>query len=131
MSNLSDEDIADIWKSVIENIKRLRVDNKFTYIKPVVKRQFKKEIEYISYELDLHGYSVQEAYEKVLGFIKKHYKNKSKYITIITGKGTDKREGLIHREILNWFDTAKFDQYIKAYKWINNNGALLVYLKSN
>jgi len=130
MSNLSDEDIADIWKSVIENVKPLHVDNKYTYIKPVNKTKLKKEIEYISYELDLHGYSVQEAYENILDFIKKHYENKSKYITIITGKGTDKKEGLIHKEIINWFDTDEFILYIKNYEWINNNGALKIWLKS-
>jgi len=130
MSNLSDEDIADIWKSVIENVKPLYVDNKYTYIKPVNKTKLKKEIEYISYELDLHGYSVQEAYENILDFIKKHYENKSKYITIITGKGTDKKEGLIHKEIINWFDTDEFILYIKNYEWINNNGALKIWLKS-
>ena len=130
MSNLSDEDIADIWKSVIENVKPLHVDNKYTYIKPVNKTKLKKEIEYISYELDLHGYSVQEAYENILDFIKKHYENKSKYITIITGKGTDKKEGLIHKEIIDWFDTDEFILYIKNYEWINNNGALKIWLKS-
>ena len=130
MSNLSDEDIADIWKSVIENVKPLYVDNKYTYIKPVNKTKLKKEIEYISYELDLHGYSVQEAYENILDFIKKHYENKSKYITIITGKGTDKKEGLIHKEIINWFNTDEFILYIKNYEWINNNGALKIWLKS-
>lgn len=130
MSNLSDEDIADIWKSVIENVKPLHVDNKYTYIKPVNKTKLKKEIEYISYELDLHGYSVQEAYENILDFIKKHYENKSKYITIVTGKGTDKKEGLIHKEIINWFDTDEFISYIKNYEWINNNGALKIWLKS-
>lgn len=130
MSNLSDEDIADIWKSVIENVKPLHVDNKYTYIKPVNKTKLKKEIEYIPYELDLHGYSVQEAYENILDFIKKHYENKSKYITIITGKGTDKKEGLIHKEIINWFDTDEFILYIKNYEWINNNGALKIWLKS-
>ena len=130
MSNLSDEDIADIWKSVIENVKPLHVDNKYTYIKPVNKTKLKKEIEYIPYELDLHGYSVQEAYENILDFIKKHYENKSKYITIVTGKGTDKKEGLIHKEIINWFDTDEFISYIKNYEWINNNGALKIWLKS-
>lgn len=130
MSNLSDEDIADIWKSVIENVKPLHVDNKYTYIKPVNKTKLKKEIEYISYELDLHGYSVQEAYENILDFIKKHYENKSKYITVVTGKGTDKKEGLIHKEIINWFDTDEFISYIKNYEWINNNGALKIWLKS-
>ena len=130
MFDSNNEDEVNAWKSVIKDIEHLRVDNKFVYIKPVNKIKFKKEIEYIPYELDLHGYSVQEAYENVLDFIKKHYANKSKYIIIITGKGTDKKEGLIHGEIINWFHTNKFILYIKNYKWINNDGALKIWLKS-
>ena len=130
MFDSNNEDEVNVWKSVIKDVKHLRVDNKFVYTKPVNKIKLKKEIEYIPYELDLHGYSVQKAYENILDFIKKHYENKSKHITIVTGKGTDKKEGLIHKEIINWFDTDEFISYIKNYEWINNNGALKIWLKS-
>ena len=121
-------DDKKLWNEVIKGIEPLCV-NSIVYNKNIVKSidYNKNKIEYI---LDLHGFSVQEAYNKVYSFIKKHYNNKSKYVIIITGKGTIEKEGLIHKEILNWFDTVKFNRYIKAYKWINNNGALQVYLTS-
>lgn len=130
MFDSNNEDEVNVWKSVIKDVKHLHVDNKFIYTKSINKTKLKKEIEYIPYELDLHGYSVQEAYENILDFIKKHYENKSKYVTVVTGKGTDKKEGLIHKEIINWFNTDKFILYIKNYEWINNNGALKIWLKS-
>jgi len=114
---LSEDDIK-AWKEVVDKLKQSRR-----------KRFAKNEIKQLPYILDLHGYGVQEAYDSSLNFIMQHIQVRSKYITIITGKGTDKKEGLIHKEIINWFDTNKFKKFIKRYKWINNNGALEIYLK--
>lgn len=108
--------------------------------KPLVKKQVVKQLEYnnipikfeppLLYELDLHGYTIQEAYIVLLSFIEKHIKNKTKYITIITGKGSLNKESLIHSEIEDWFETRYFSPYIREYKWINGNGALKIFLRN-
>ena len=108
--------------------------------KPLVKKQVVKQFEYnkipikfeppLLYELDLHGYTIQEAYIVLLSFIEKHIKNKTKYITIITGKGSLNKESLIHSEIEDWFETRYFSPYIREYEWINGNGALKIFLRN-
>ena len=111
------------------------------HTKPLVKRQVVKQFirKYIqvnltgpiSYTLDLHGYTVQEAYNKLQDFVYNHYENESRYITVITGKGTPEKESFIHYEIKSWLETEVFKKYLKNYEWTNGNGALKIFLKKN
>ena len=116
----------DIWNQLISTV----IPLKQTRVKTEVHKQyFKKVIYEISYVLDLHGYTVQEAYDKLIDFLTRHYTKHTKYITVITGKGNISKEGLIHSEIVDWLDTNILKQYIKSYEWTNDSGALKIYLK--
>lgn len=118
------DDIA-IWNKLISTVTPL----KKTKVKTEVHKQyFRKVIYKISYVLDLHGYTVQEAYNTVIDFISRHHRINTNRITIITGKGIN-NTGLIHKEIVDWLDTDILKQYIKSYEWTNGNGALKIYLK--
>lgn len=123
------DDDKEVWNEVIKGIEPLCVNN-IVYNKNIVKSidYNKNKIEYI---LDLHGFSVQEAYNKVYDFIKLHYERKSKYIIVITGKGLLNKEGLIHKEIILWLNTKKFKKYIKIHEWINHGGALKIVLNKS
>ena len=79
--------------------------------------------------LDLHGLTVEEAYQTLCRFITVHIKEGSKKITVITGKGSPKKEGLIHHEIQNWLDTSFFLDKIREVRWLNGGGALEISLK--
>ena len=119
-------DDLELW----ENIKKS--------VKPLVKHQVAKQLIYnyipvkcgiiIPYNLDLHGYTIHEAYHKLQDFIIKHYDLKTKYVTIITGKETPEKESLIHSEIEGWLNNPFFKNYVKDYAWINGNGAMRIYL---
>lgn len=116
----------DLWKQLISTV----IPLKQTKVKTEVHKQyFKKVIYEISYVLDLHGYTVQEAYDKLIDFLTRHYTKHTKYITVITGKGNINKEGLIHREVEDWLTSKRFYNYIRSYEWINGNGALKIYLK--
>lgn len=116
----------DLW----ENIKKS--------VKPLVKHQVAKQLIYknipiqcgiiIPYNLDLHGYTIQEAYIKLKSFILYHFENKTNYIIVITGKGTPEKESLIHSEIKGWLDNPFFKKYVRGFEWINGNGAMRIYL---
>ena len=116
----------DLW----ENIKKS--------VKPLVKHQVAKQLIYknipircgtiVPYNLDLHGYTIQEAYIKLKSFILYHSENKTKYIIVITGKGTPEKESLIHSEIEGWLDNPFFKKYVREFEWINGNGAMRIYL---
>ena len=80
--------------------------------------------------LDLHGKTVQSAYEKTLDFIENHIDLKTKYIIIITGKVRES-SGQIRKEIDGWLETNRFKKHIVKHEWLNGNGAVRLYLKGN
>lgn len=79
--------------------------------------------------LDLHGLTVEEAYQSLRRFIILHMQAHTKLITIITGKGTPTKEGQIHREISGWLETPFFREKINQVRWLNGGGALEIMLK--
>ena len=84
----------------------------------------------LSFCLDLHKMTVEEAYQKTLKFLKKHYELKTKKVEVITGKGYEGK-GLIHGEFMGWLDTRVFREYVKEAKWTNDTGAVEIWLKKN
>ena len=82
----------------------------------------------LSYSLNLHGYTVADAYEETKKFISCHQCAGSKKITIITGKGL-KQVGAIKKEIPLWFETPFFKEKILSFTWKNDGGAVDIVLK--
>lgn len=78
----------------------------------------------MSFVLDLHEHTVQNAYNVLLKFIENHSKNKSRFVTIITGYGTN-NQGIIKNEIEEWFKTKPFAPFIKKYNWMNDGSIKL------
>ena len=115
----------EIWESLKKSVKPLA---KKQVVQHLIKHKFIIKNDTRPYCLDLHGYTIQEAYNKLKDFIVYHKDNKTKYITIITGKGSLDKESLIHSEIENWISNPFFKNYIKTFEWINGNGALRIYL---
>jgi len=85
----------------------------------------------LNMSLDLHGLTIEEAYQTLRRFLTVHVRENSKVITIITGKGSPGKEGLIHHEIQNWLDTPFFKSKINEVRWLNGGGALELRLKRN
>ena len=123
---LSNDDII-LWNNIKDKVipleKNIVKELPFCHISI----EYPKPIIYI---LDLHGYTIQEAYDQLKIFINKHKERKSKYIIVITGKGKITKEGVIHKEIKDWLLTKEFKEKIKSSEWINGNGALKIFLKS-
>ncbi|MBQ7412704.1 MAG: Smr/MutS family protein [Alphaproteobacteria bacterium] len=120
--------------SLWENIKKT--------LKPLLNRQVREPVSFpkrlrvngvpervLMTTLDLHGLTVQEAYQTLRRFLMIHCRENTKNVTIITGKGSKEKEGLIHREIKNWLDTPFFQEKIIAAKWLNGGGALELHLR--
>ena len=79
--------------------------------------------------LDLHGLTVEQAYQTLRQFLVLHVRARSKTFTVITGKGSKTREGLIHHEMAGWLDTPFFKNKIRSYEWLNGGGAIKILLK--
>lgn len=82
------------------------------------------------YQIDLHGLTVQQAFDKVKKTLSAHYKKGSRRILIITGKGTTGK-GLIKNEFAGWMENPKLAKYIRAWRWQNAGGAAVIELKKN
>jgi len=78
--------------------------------------------------LDLHGLTVQEAFERSQKFIARARKSGLKEITIITGRGTTGK-ALIKNEFSGWLENSKLKPHILQHQWQNRGGAIKINLK--
>ena len=78
--------------------------------------------------LDLHGQTVQEAFESTNTFIKRARRAGLKEITIITGRGTTGK-ALIKNEFEGWLDNPAISPHIRTHTWQNHGGAVKISLK--
>ena len=78
--------------------------------------------------LDLHGLTVQEAFETSQKFITRARHAGIKEITIITGRGTTGK-ALIKNEFLGWLENPKISPHIRTHQWQNRGGAVKIALK--
>jgi len=78
--------------------------------------------------LDLHGQTVQEAFESTNKFIQKARRAGLKEITIITGRGTTGK-ALIKNEFSGWLENPTLSPHIRQHQWQNRGGAIKISLK--
>ena len=78
--------------------------------------------------LDLHGLTVQQAFEAYVTFITKAYRAGYMTVMIITGRGTTGKS-LIKNEFENWLEHPKIKSHIRSYQWQNRGGAVKIHLK--
>ena len=78
--------------------------------------------------LDLHGLTVQEAFETSQKFIRQARRTGLKEITIITGRGTTGK-ALIKNEFEGWLEHPKLKPHIRTHQWQNRGGAIKISLK--
>ena len=78
--------------------------------------------------LDLHGKTLQEAFESTNAFIKRARRAGLREITIITGRGTTGK-ALIKNEFEGWLDNPTLSPHIRRHQWQNRGGAVKISLK--
>ena len=71
-------------------------------------------------KIDLHGLTVDEAYQKVLTYLKTSFKKKNLLHIVITGLGNKSQgeeffTGKIRKQFPQWLDTEPFQQIVKSY----------------
>lgn len=74
--------------------------------------------------LDLHGLTTQQAFSKVLMFLKMHKMIESPYCKIITGES-----GIMRKDFYYWTETPVMKPYVGNVKKAHEDGAYLVRLK--
>ena len=125
-------------KNKIENIDNKNIKAKKFFVKPVLldanlHKQFKNH--HFS-KIDLHGLTVDQAYQKLIEYFSINYKKKNLFHIVVTGLGnkTNGEEfftGKIRRQFPFWLDTEKFQFMIKSYSpcKIQHGGLGAFYIK--
>lgn len=125
--SVSDETFKE-WFELIKTVKPLSKAEKQQSDVPPRLRVYGAPMRLLQNTLDLHGLTVQEAYNTVRRFFCLHHQAQTKIISIITGKGIQ-GTGLIKKEILFWLETPFFKDKVHSFKWINEGGTLEIQLK--
>lgn len=118
---------TELWNQLKQSVQPLAFNAAEQDLPPRLKVR-RAPLSPVSYNLDLHHLTIQEAYQKTQQFIEKHYKIGTKHIQIITGKGREGK-GAIHGEFAGWLDTTPFKQYIRQWEWKNDGGAANLWLR--
>ncbi len=99
----------------------------------------------IDRKLDLHGYSLFDAYNKFKNEVIKNYNQNKRCLLIITGKGVHQKNnnsdnthpklfyGKIKNSIVSWIEDADIKKYVLTYQDAGfdygGDGAIFVYLR--
>jgi len=80
-------------------------------------KQFKNNL---FQKIDLHGHTVDEAYQKVLSYLQMNSKKKNLLHIVITGLGNKSQgeeffTGKIRKQFPQWLETDLFQQIVKSY----------------
>ena len=116
----------DVWEEVKKTVKPVK--RKVMRDLPKRLRVVRGAQESQKTILDLHGLTVQEAFESTNSFIKKARRAGLKEITIITGRGTTGK-ALIKNEFEGWLDNPTLSPHIRQHTWQNRGGAVKIALK--
>lgn len=102
------------------------------------KKQLIKTKNYKLQSIDLHGYTLPDAYEKLKNIFAHISRIKIRILHVITGKGTrtpTEEQPTLRRIFSSWMQEpyffSKIDKIRKAPKEYGGDGAFLVYLKKN
>ena len=84
-------------------------------------QQLYKQFKNTSFQkVDLHGHTVDEAYQKVYSYLKLNFKKKNLLHIVITGLGNKSEgkeffTGKIRKQFPQWLETQPFQQLVKSY----------------
>ena len=112
---LNDEDKA-LWEAYTKTVQPLSKVSKFKIIGQKFSFHFgfkRKEKAFVPEILDLHGFTLEEAYSLFLRFLNYHIQQKTKKIIVITGKGKDGK-GLLKAEFPKWVENFQIKDKIKS-----------------
>ena len=135
---------ADIYIETLKSGSK-KIISDFSFSFGDLNKDLKKGKIKIDRRLDLHGYSLLDAYDKFKDEVIKNYNKKNRCILIITGKGVHKKPnnlgndqprlfyGKIKNSIIDWINEEGLKKYILTYQDAGiehgGDGAIFIYLR--
>lgn len=114
------KDDLKVWEYVTRNVTKLNEPRK-----PVIPTE--QNYSQLITTLDLHGYTLQEAFDTVISYLDLCYTYNVKSVTIITGKG--KGDATIRREFPHWLEHPVIVDKVSEYQELNQ-GAFRIKIKA-
>jgi len=112
----------DAWKQAVAGVQPLDVKQTISMKdRPIYSSPPKEVLGY-----DLHGMTVQQAFEHTVKLCARAFNYHINAITIVTGKS-----GQIRREFEGWLDNPALSQYVRYSRVQSNGGSYVVYLKKH
>ena len=120
-----------IWKAYIKTVSPLK---KKSLPKVRSVRRFFLFTPFLPPRLDLHGLTLQQAYEAFIDFFDLHVKEKTRKIVVVTGKGPNGK-GSLKKEFPLWLEKKEIRDKISHTEIPPEHkggaGAVIIYLKRN
>lgn len=103
-------------------------------IDKTIAKKIKKDLKKPDSTLDLHGHTLQSAYETFIKFVSQNYTSHNRTLLVITGHGNpEKQTGTIRKEFPKWINAMDIRQmilYVEYAPYQNkNDGAFYIYLR--
>ena len=132
---LTDEDKA-LWEAYTKTVtplKNVKTESRLkTFGRKLVGtfRFRKKEQNQVPNVLDLHGFTLEEAYALFVRFLNYHFENNTRKVIVITGKGKEGK-GLLKNEFPKWLENSLIKEKIQTAErpLLNDGGAFELILK--
>ena len=132
---LTDED-KKLWEAYTQTVTPIKKVKTNSRLKDFGKKLIKtfcfkrREKQNVPNILDLHGFTVEEAYALFGRFLNYHFENGTRKIVVITGKGKDGK-GLLKNEFPKWLETDQIKEKIQIANCTvkNDGGAFEITLK--
>ena len=125
-------------KKKSDNLDKKSTKIKKNFSKPVLldNNLYKQFNDHHFSKIDLHGLTVDQAYQKLIEYFSVNYKKKNLFHIVVTGlgnktKGEEFFTGKIRRQFPFWLETEKFQFMIKSYSpcKIQHGGLGAFYIK--
>jgi DNA-nicking Smr family endonuclease len=120
LSKIMEDNDKEEWMRAINGVQPL--DQKQTISMknvPVFTGPTKEVLTY-----DLHGMTVQQAFDHTIKLCARGYECNMSQITIVTGKS-----GQIRREFEAWLENPSISRYVRGFRPLPNGGSFYVYLR--
>lgn len=121
---------ADLWDKVSKTVTPLNSKEKKSWMSRV--RRFFSFDCILPSKLDLHGMTLQQAYDATYSFLLEHSGLGTPKVIVITGKGKG-GEGKLKKEFPFWLEKKELAEKIDRFEYApyqkGGDGAVIIYLK--
>ncbi len=133
ISDILSEEDKKLWSDCVKDIKKFPDKRDVTDI-------YDKKAKFIYIErndafilknrLDLHGYTINQAYETLFAFIEINFKAGRRIIYVITGKGKPESSETLNKLVPRWLNEKPLNAFVSSAAFSSSNaGELCVKLK--